>query len=49
MLKKIYKKEAHTIQLSMAYGKTDNREVWRNTTRASSSASGWKRRKRKTD
>jgi len=31
--------EDRDIQLSMAYGKTNNREVWRNITRASSSAS----------
>jgi len=31
--------EERGIQLSMAYGKTKNREVWRSITRASSSAS----------
>jgi len=30
--------EDRGIQLSTAYGKTKNREVWRNTIRASSSA-----------
>ena len=38
--------EERGIQLSTAYGKTKNREVWRNIIRALSSASRWKRRKK---
>ena len=37
--------EERGIQLSTAYGKTKNREVWRSIIRASSSASCRKRRK----
>ena len=39
--------EERGIQLSTAYGKTKNREVWRNIIRASSSAGWWKGRKKK--
>ena len=34
--------EERGIQLSTAYGKNKNREVWRNIIRASSLASWWK-------
>jgi len=39
--------EERDIQLSTAYGQTKNREAWRNIIKASSSASRWKRRKKR--